>query len=189
MEYISEEIIKHAKLNRQNMEAALQVGLVFGDLRKTLIRDFANYFKECCAGTSLSTIDVSGWRDRPTGAWTGMSYKEDNWLPHCMIKVEARIGGIKQFIFGIHTGDPNTRDHIDESHKKKIYETLNNECGQGKQDDYWAWYQDVDDNYRNFNNFDTLIKLYDKSKMAEYYLEKLSGLKDAIEKKLLLALE
>jgi len=175
---LRDEIIKHALTIEENFRVAMEVGLAFPELRNQVIIKFAQKIKNTLEEPEQGySVDTSWWENEPTGSFTGMTCREKSWPEGIEICIEAQQAGIRKYIIGVGCKKNTINDQL----WQKIYIDL----GVGKQSNGWIWYEDLKEDYRNFDNPKTLIALYKQTDMLDYLIKRIKEIEQIISKALL----
>ena len=162
MNLYQNEIIEHAKKSDQNMRVAILAGFSFMELRNSLIRDFANAMMQELKKYDWDEVDIHWWLNEPIGTLTGMACRQNCWPKDVRVMIEAQNGGLRGYIFGVKA----EKGKVKEEDRVFIADALNKSFSIGKPStDWWPWYRDLDNCYRNFDSEETLMALYRRDTM------------------------
>lgn len=174
-EFDEKEIVQHALSNDVNLKIAIQVGLSFEELKRTLIRNFADIIEIELNQHKWRKLDVDFWRKEPTGSYTGIYCERQDWPENISVCIEAQTAGIRKYLIGVAANN----DKVDNKYRQIIYETLNKEIGNGSQSNGWAWYRDLSE-YSDFGTKETLLALYEKKQMCDDLSKQIIRIADVV---------
>ena len=155
-------IVEHALENKENLEIALDVGSVYDDLRKQLIKGFATGLKECLKnhlGIEWVCIEDGLVRD-PLGPSTdnSLGFAKKSWNREYGIGIQPETRENKCYKVGVYTGRENDSDFPIKYLHKRMLERTGKE---GSKDIEWIWRHAL-------NNDDLLIKMYTGEAVTEF---------------------
>ena len=174
-----QEIINHALSSKENLHIAVAVGKTYNELREFLIREFSKYLEQKLKEKEWET-NFSYWNDKPLGSYSGFTVRKENWQKNIVIALEPQTKGEANYIIGI----IGKKSNVAEPLRKDLFNKCNEVISHGSQSAGWIWYKYVLDEYRNFDNADTLFTLYEKEKFAAYLLAEIEKLGDVVDSEL-----
>lgn len=182
MNLYQNEIIEHAKKSAQNMRVAIEVGLSFEKLRETLIHDFAMAMEERLKKENWEEIDIKRWIDAGecNKKYAGITFRKSHWPLNIFVKIEARSTGSRDYICGV-TVPPKNSGTVDGPTREAIMARLNKTIGAGSLSPSWPWYQDLKSNYKNFNQKETIMALYEKENMLNDLINDIEEIEKALD--------
>jgi len=147
-------IVDFAFRNENNLKIALKVGSAFNEIRRRIITNF------------LKDLEIALKLDNE---WEIMNNFNKSKLNDCTFFIAKKVWGKKyqigihgksgatDFIFGI-CKNPNIAEHLGSEKLKE----LDIRYGPGRISEWWAWYKSVDEPYRNWDNEEVLMNMFEK---------------------------
>ncbi len=175
-----QEIINHALSSKENLHIAVAVGKTYNELREFLIREFSKYLEQKLKEKEWET-NFSWWNNKPLGSRTGFSSRKETWPENIVIALEPQMAGVSDYILVI----IGKKANIAEPLRKDIFNRCNESVNLGGQNSDWIWSKYLPEEYRNFDNADTLFALYEKEKFAAYLLAEIEKLGVVVDGELL----
>jgi predicted nucleotidyltransferase len=167
-------IIDYAFENKDNAEIALQI--IYrcqNEIRKKIIINFLNALEEALR----DVFPKSEWRvenslrENVLGRYRGVYFAKGQDGETYKIGFYPDQDGPKAFIIGIVKPPqaqpiPNLKAAVDASYRP------------GQANAEWEWYRGIDDGYGDWNNEETLMRLYRQDEAIKYFRDHLARLKE-----------
>jgi len=149
--------IEYSLQNEDNLKISINSALSFRHLRERIIRDFIELIEKSLRKELDELIDDwtidNSIKDNIFEHWNGVFLSKKTWNQDYQIGFSSEKHDAKGFIIGVAKNEKVP--HID-----GLLEKLNNEYRQGSQSNSWNWYQWMDQPYRDWDNEEILIMMY-----------------------------
>lgn len=165
-------IVDHALQNEESLSIALDIVNSFDEIRKRVIGTFLMKLEEL-----LKSNLQNGWtirmdiKENPFERYTGVQLSKGLWSGKYEIGFQAGKYGAKDFYIGV---SKVVEKH---PHIARLYEELNTNFGQGSTEPWWVWWRSLDYPYLDWDNADTLLKMF-RGEAADYFYRQLLKLAD-----------
>jgi hypothetical protein len=164
-------IVDYAFQSAEHLQIALAI--TYGckqEIRRKIITDFLpaleGALREAFPGWRLENALIPD----VFAPWRGITLSPETWADGYAIALEVNRWATSVYV-GIKKppevqpiGDGSFKTQIDQRYRP------------GMTQDGWEWYQWISDRYGNWDNAETLLKLYEKGEAAAYYAGQLSQL-------------
>lgn len=171
----TKDVILDFVLEREeNLRMALLLGSVYDDLRIKIIAAFAEDLgKELKKSLGQGwTVDVAPLMREPLARFTGFSVAKTTWSDRYGIWVEAQKQGAREFVMGV--WKKPEANGIDD-----LKDLLDQHYGYGKSNQYWVWWQYVEDRYRNWDDEEVLTEMwFQRRSVIDYFRERIMKIGD-----------
>lgn len=171
-------ISEHVLLNEENLRMTVQIVTAFNDIREKLITEFLSNVKK----ELLSKLDSD---------WVVQDKLSDNVFEKCEFSITKKtwkrlyfIGfapdkkGAKDVYIGVY----RQGDKLNKPLKQGMLTNLLNEnYKKGNCTNWWDWWQYVDSSFRNWDEEESLVKMYYRTEFVSYFVGQIINIKDIVE--------
>ncbi len=177
-----ELIIKYALQSPENLRVALLTCESYDDLKKTVVSTFAKKLEDRLRKKLREDWIVKNELiyDKCLEAWHGIYISKNAWQSlDISIRLETEANA-RRFFAGIRCPQANRPKSLNE---QQLREELTEKKDKGKKNNFWIYYYDVADKYKNWTIADTMWLLHDKSSQEEaldYFVKEFLDLKNLV---------
>ena len=163
---IEKIILEHALKDQENLATTLDIGFAFPELRKRIIVGFLDKLERFVL-ENLGDLDATEWkvsgnlRCSPLERYAFFSFGKEKWENQYGVGLQPQEANAGHVIIGVwRQYDDKTKEGAPRFQPEDLLYKKLNKIRQGKYNNYWEWYHDLDTPYRNWNRKEALIKLH-----------------------------
>jgi hypothetical protein len=154
-------IIDYATKNATNLAMSIRVSQVFDDIKRKVITTFlSGLIKELQGRYKPDSWKIKSDPD-PLETYAGLTIRNEKWVGH-LVGIEAGSPGARNLIIGV------CKSQKTKSTVPGLKAALDKNIGYGKQSDWWEWWRNLDKPYNNWDNEESLCKLFDGDAVDDF---------------------
>lgn len=173
-------IVDHALLTEDNFLIATQVAKSYEEIMNKLVGDLLRKLVsilEEALGPEWES--ETGFEDHAFDKWYFIIFKKSWFIDErsaYYFGFESDRRKLSDFYFFSMRNDEIIKNPIND-----IYKALNENYRKGRKATYFDWWQYVDQDYLNWTDDKTVVKLYRQDEMVRYFSEQIIKMKEIIE--------